>query len=341
MVNSSNPTASNCTVHSQHISISVVLTLVFLVGFGLNVFSLWVFCCRVRHWNSGTILQFNLALSDALATPASIMIAVYFANDASWPFGWFLCNVKITLLSVHFYGSILFLMLISIHRYVAVVRFNRHNLMKQKSFVKKLCGWIWIYVLAQGITYAVLLPSTKEDSHMQCLSIHQDGLTDAYFAINFVHFIVAFLLPFSISAICYGLLASSVSQINTSTAHGPAVKAKSLKMIAVCLVIFGLCFLPLNVTRTVGVVVKRYYSDRCGVLDHVETAYYVCWIFAGVNCSLDPLIYFFGSHNFRTVIRRSLKVLHGEKDNDNRNESETISHTGRRNINTVNNEATL
>lgn len=338
MVNSS--TVSNCSVEPQHVSVTVLLTLVFLVGFGFNIFCLWVFCYRVRHWNSGTILQFNLALSDALAAPATTMVAVYFANDASWKFGRGLCVVKITLLTVHFFGSIFFLMLISIHRYVAVVHFNRRNLMKQKSFVKKLCGGIWILALAQGVIYAAVLPSTKQDSHMQCLNIHQDKLTDAYFAINFVFFIIGFLLPFSVSVICYCLLASSVSQISTSTVHGPAVKAKSLRMITVCIVIIGLCFLPLNITRTIAVVMKKFYSNKCDALDHVEAAYYVCWIFAGINCSLDPLIYFFGSNSFRTVIRRSLKVLQVEKDNDNRNE--TISHTGRGNTgeNIVNNETT-
>lgn len=332
---------SECKFEPQPQSITVILILVFLVGFGLNIFSLWVFCRRIRHWNSGTILQFNLALSDALGTPGSILVAVSFFT--SLPFGKFFCTVKIIVLSLHFYGSIFFLMLISIHRYVAVVHFNRHNFMKQKSFVKKLCGCMWTILLAKGVIFAILLPQTTEDDHTQCLSIHQGNLTHAhrYFIINFVLFIVGFLLPFSVSAVCYGLLASSVSQINTSTAHGPAVRTKSLRMIAVCLLIFGLCFLPLNVTRTIGVVLRIYYPCKCDVLDRVEVAYYICWIFAGVNCSLDPLIYFFGSHNFRTVIRRSLKLLKGQKDTENKNESETISHTGRRNIKAVNNETTL
>ncbi|XP_062400012.1 P2Y purinoceptor 4 [Sardina pilchardus] len=324
--NSSSQT-TDCTPEVQHVSLAVFITLVFVVGFCLNGFSLWVFCCRMPRWNSGTVLQFHLALSDALATPATIMAAVYFANDSSWPFGRFLCQVKIGLLSAHFYGSTLFLMLISIHRYVAVVHFNRSSLMKQKTFVKKVCVGIWIFLLAKGIIYGYLLPSTTEKSrHVQCLTIHQKQLVDSYFVINFILFIVGFLLPFSVSAACYGLLASSVSQINPSTAHGPAVKSKSLRMIAVCLLIFGLCFLPLNVTRTIGVVVKRFYPDSCDVLRQVETAYYVSWILGGVNCCLDPLIYFFGSNNFRRTIWKSLKISREEK----RSESETISQTGRR-----------
>ncbi|KAL2092231.1 hypothetical protein ACEWY4_012029 [Coilia grayii] len=325
--NTSNNT-SDCSPAVKHVSLAVCLSLVFVVGFCLNCFSLWVFCHRIRDWSSGTVLQFNLALSDGLATPATVMAAVYFAKN-SWPFGRFLCQVKIVLLSAHFYGSILFLMLISIHRYVVVVHFNQSSLMKQKAFVKKLCGGIWILLLTNGIIFATLLPSSTENKHIQCLSIFQKEHTVTLFVINFVLFIVGFLLPFSVSAACYGLLARSVSQISASTVHGPAVKSKSLRMISICLLIFGLCFMPLNVSRTIGVVLKMFHLYRCDVLQRVEIVYYVSWVLGGVNCCLNPLIYFFGTSNFRKNIKKSLKHRVDETI-DKRSESETVSHTSKR-----------
>uniref|UniRef100_A0A3Q3IT34 G-protein coupled receptors family 1 profile domain-containing protein n=1 Tax=Monopterus albus TaxID=43700 RepID=A0A3Q3IT34_MONAL len=316
--NSSNNSGA-CLGENQHVSITILLCLVFFLGFLLNIFSLWVFCCRLPRWTSGTILQFHLGLSDAIATPVTPLMAVYFAMGNDWPFGQFLCQVKITLLSSHFYGSTIFLTLISIHRYMAVVHFNRSSCMKRKQFIKKLCAGVWSMLLIQAVIYAFVLPPSKERGNSQCLSIHQKNLTDTYFVINFFLFIFGFLLPFFVSAVCYGRLANTLTHLNISTAKGLKVKMKSQRMIGMCLVIFGLCFLPLNVVRTVGVVFKKYYPQKCHVLLQIESAYYASWILAGVNSCLDPLLYCFGSQNFRDAFG-SLRI--GHRDVPNRSDSE-------------------
>ncbi|XP_063752547.1 P2Y purinoceptor 2 isoform X3 [Eleginops maclovinus] len=260
--NGSNDSGS-CVGGAQHVSITVLLCLVFFLGFLLNTFSLWVFCCRMPCWSCGTTLQFHLALSDAIATPVTPMMAVYFAMGNHWPFGRFLCQVKIALLISHFYGSTIFLTLISIHRYVAVVHFNRGSCMKR------------------------------------------------------------FLLPFLVSAVCYGRLVNSLTRLNISTPKGLNVKVKSQRMIAMCLLIFGMCFLPLNVVRTVGVVLKKYYPQQCKVLLQMETAYYASWILAGVNSCLDPLLYCFGTHKVREAFQ-SFRIGRGEVMA--RNDSETTAN---------------
>ncbi|KAK9974960.1 hypothetical protein ABG768_023024 [Culter alburnus] len=334
--NSSNASQGNtCSPEPEHVSLAVILCLVYLLGLLLNGFSLWVFTCRIHKWNSGTILQFNLALSDAIITPLTPLMAVYFAMD-DWIFGGFICQLKIAVLSVHFSGSVIFLTLISIHRYMTVVHFRRSSLMKRKTFVKKLCAGIWCFLIILGIIYGCLLPVTTEKTSvtekMQCLTIHQTTLTDAYFIINFVFFFFWCILPLTISVFCYSRLASSLSRININSVQGQSVKNKSLKMIGICLVIFGLCFLPLNVVRTIGVVVKKYHPKECMLLLRLQTAYYVCYILAGINCCLDPLIYFFGSSNFIKAFRRSLRVIGVKNNVENKIESETLSQTGNKNV---------
>lgn len=296
-----------CEPESQHISIAVTLCLVFLGGAVLNSFSLWVFWFRMKHWSAGTILQFHLGLSDAIVTPVTPLMATYFAMGSCWPFGQFLCQLKIALLSVHFYGSIMFLTLISIHRYMAVVRHKSGYAMKRTAFIRKVCGAVWLLLLAQGASCFVLLGTSQVGNCTQCLSIHQGEYIEAYFVINFILLFPAFLVPFSIAAACYCRLACSVSRINATSAKGQAIKARSLKMVAVCLLIFGLCFAPLNATRTMGVVIKKFYPEQCSLLLKVETSYYVAWILACANCCFDPLLYCFGSPDFNRAMHCSLK----------------------------------
>lgn len=321
-----------CPPEVQHVSLTVFLCLVYMIGLLLNGFSLWVFIFRMKKWNAGTVLQFNLAVSDALASLATPLMAAYFVNGNNWEFGSFLCELKIALLSAHFYGSIMFLTLISIHRYVVVVHFKRSSPMKRKAFVKKLCFGVWCFLIVSAIAYGILLPVTKEDGHKQCLSIHQSKLTNVYFIINFVLFGLGFLVPFSVAVVCYSCLARSVTQVNIVSLQGQSIKRKSLRTVGVCLVIFGLCFLPLNVTRTVGVIVKKYYPEQCHLLLQVETMYYSSYVLAGVNCCLDPLIYFFGSHSFNKAFRASVKKRARHQERGNRTESETTSFSTNRNV---------
>ncbi len=329
------PNASHvdtCPPEPQHMSLAVILCLVYLLGLLLNGFSLWVFTCRIHKWNSGAVLQFNLAISDAIITPLTPLMAAYFAMDSNWIFGNFTCQLKIAVLNIHFNGSVIFLTLISVHRYVSVVHFNRSSLIKRKIFVKKLCAGIWCFLIITGISLGWLLPVTTEENHRQCLTIHQTRLTDAYFIINFVIFFFWCILPLTILVFCYSRLASSVSRININSAQGQSVKNKSMRMIGICVFIFGLCFLPLNVVRTIGVVVKKYHPSKCRLLLQLQTAYYACYILAGINCCLDPLIYFFGSRNFIKAFRRSLKVIGVRRNVENKIESETVSQSVNRNV---------
>lgn len=314
--NSSN---DSCLQESQHMSIPCLMCLVYLLGFILNTFSLWVFCCRLPCWTSGTILQFHLALTGTIATPVAPMMVVYFVRGNDWPLGHFMCQVKIALFSSHIYGSIMFLTLISIHRYIVVVRYNQRSCMKQKHFVRWLCAGVWSVLLIQSLIYAFKLPTSTEGSKKQCLSIHQKDHKDSYFVINFILFIFGFLIPFLVSAVCYSRLANVLTRLNINTAKGLRVKERSQRMISVCLLIFGLCFLPLNVARTLAVVLVKHFPGRCDVLLQAETVYYASWILVGVRSCLDPLLYCFGSQNFKDALQ-SFRIKLG--DQPNRSDSE-------------------
>lgn len=306
--NASSSTNQTCSVEPQPAIISVMICLVPMLGLLLNIFSMWVFKYRTSEWKSGTVLQFHLAISDLILCPLAPFLTVYFALG-HWPFGRLMCHLKIILMTMHFYGSILFLTLISIHRYISVVYHSQEFRVKQKDFVKKLCVGVWVVVLIKGVVCSVLL-DTKAEGHIAlCLSIHQGSNIEVYFVVNFVLLVPGFLIPFTISLVCYLRLVRSMSSINICHQKGKLMKSKSHKMVAVCLLIFGLCFTPMNVIRTVLVVIKKFYPAHCRLLLQVETSYYASWILSSANCCLDPLIYCFASQNFTAAFRSSLRKI--------------------------------
>ncbi|XP_073696162.1 lysophosphatidic acid receptor 6-like [Garra rufa] len=304
----SGDTSMFCPINPQHISISLLICLTFLVGLLLNIFSLWVFTCKTPEWTSSTVFQVHLAVSDVIICPMGPFMAVYY-HTANWIFGKALCRLKIALMTFHIDSSILFLTLISVHRYVVVVRYNQDSYMNRKDFVQKLCFGVWLLVLVKGTVLATILDTSTVDNYTLCLSFQQRQYTDFFFLVNFTVLIPGLLLAFIVSAICYSLLVRSMSRLDISHDSGQAIKNKSCKMVAVCLAIFVVCFTPMSVVRSVGLVVKKFFPLECSLFLKLETAYYVSWVLAGANCCLDPIIYCFSCQKFMKTFHISLRRI--------------------------------
>ncbi|XP_067397731.1 P2Y purinoceptor 4-like [Emydura macquarii macquarii] len=301
-------TSTECKPQVLHPTIPILLSMLFLACLVLNSASLWIFWFHIKKWNSGMILQFNLALVDALLTPIVPLMVAYFSLGNSWPFGQFLCQLQVFLLSTHLYGSVYFLMLVSIHRYLAVVHYSTRTLWKKKSFLKKLSLFVWLVLCIQGLPFFIILKTSFLNGSVKCLSIHQSELAYLYLYYNMFIVTVSFLLPFGISLTCYALLGAAIAKMSSVSLRGRVMKTKSLQMITVSLVIFVICFVPLHVCRTVGVIVK-YYDISCELLHQVEIAYYASWIFTMVNGCLNPLLYNFANEKFNESVSKSLRKL--------------------------------
>ncbi|XP_009895150.2 P2Y purinoceptor 2-like [Dryobates pubescens] len=274
--------------------------------------SFWVFCFRIKQWDSGTILQFSLVLGDILIIPAAPLRISYFSLGNQWLFGQFLCQLEVFLHSTHMYSSIYFLMVICIHRYFVVVSYKSKTLWKEKSFLIKLSLFIWLILFIQGLPYFFLLKTSVIDGSAKCLNIHQSDLSSVYFFYNAVLVVFSFLLPFAISLTFGVLLGAAINQVAKKGFRGKKMKSRSLQMITVSLVIFAACFGPLHICRTIAIAVK-YYGLACKLLQQAELAYYISWVFTMANTCLDPLIYVFANDKFKKSFADSFRKRWGRR----------------------------
>uniref|UniRef100_H3BA74 G-protein coupled receptors family 1 profile domain-containing protein n=1 Tax=Latimeria chalumnae TaxID=7897 RepID=H3BA74_LATCH len=302
----SNQSVNNDTCQPQSINhfVPIFLSFVFLGGFIINCISLWIFWFRIKHWNAGMVLQFNLALTDSIITPAAPLIIIYSMVD-DWTFGEFPCQLKVFLLSTHMYGSIYFLTLISVHRYITIVHSTKRTIFTRKTVMKKVSIAVWICLLLQGIPFFFVLKTTKINSDTKCLSFHQTDMAVLYFVWNWIIFFTGMLIPFGVCLTCYGLLSTYISKMNTCNTKSKEAKVKSLQTIAMSLLIFIICYVPVHVTRTMGVTIKLLFPANCALLERVEVVYYITWMISGVNCCLDPILYCFASDKFSDTFRKS------------------------------------
>ncbi|XP_078496977.1 P2Y purinoceptor 1-like [Lissotriton helveticus] len=297
MNSTSSENGTYCPSHVLHPFIPTLLTIIFVFGFILNTVSLWIFWFHIKKWSSGMVLQFNLALIDAIITPVAPMVITYFFLDNHWPFGNFLCQLNVFFLSTHLYGSIYFLALISIHRYMAIVCHHRKSCFKRKSFIINICLAAWLILFFQGFVFFFSQKTTVVDNTIKCLNIHQGDMVHLFFYWQMLSLFPSFLLPFTISLTCYVRLGVFVSKMSSSNLRGQMMRTRSVQIITVSLVIFVICFLPIHISRTLEVIIK-YFSMSCNLLHKVEIACYISWVFTAANCCLDPLLYIFSTEIF-------------------------------------------
>uniref|UniRef100_A0A8D0DKM5 G-protein coupled receptors family 1 profile domain-containing protein n=1 Tax=Salvator merianae TaxID=96440 RepID=A0A8D0DKM5_SALMN len=303
---SSENNATQCQPQQLHVAIPVLLAIFSMGGFIFNSISLWIFWFVIKRWNSGIMLQFNLALADAIILPVCPLMVTYFSLGNHWPFGEFLCQVQVFLLSTHLYGSIYFLMLISVHRYQAIVHYSSRSLWRKKSFLKKLALVVWVLLFLQGLPLFFYLKTSVSGKSVKCLSIHQSEMIYLYLILGIILAVCCFLLPFMVSLTSYVMLGMHVAKINQASLQGRVMKTRSIQMVTVALVIFAICFAPLHVFRTVGTIVK-YYRMSCELLRHIEMGYYISLVLTMMNCCLDPFIYNFANEKFHKSFSHALR----------------------------------
>ncbi|XP_018422759.1 PREDICTED: P2Y purinoceptor 4-like [Nanorana parkeri] len=299
----SNYTGNTAGCQPQPINdfIAIFLSFIYFIGFVLNCISLWIFWFKVKPWNSMVVLQFNLAISDAIITPAAPLIVMYYLTD-NWTYGLFLCRFKVFLLSTNMYGSIYFLTIISIHRYFTIAHNLKRLVLGRKPFITKLCLFIWGCLLCQGIPFFFVLKTTKVQNITKCLSFHKNDEPHLFFAWNWVILFTGLLIPFSITLVCYSLLIKYMRKVSPMNTLSTVMVSKSVRTITISLIIFIICYIPIHITRTLGVTIMLFFPDFCSLLRSVEAAHYFTWMLSGTNCCLDPLLYCFASRRFKCTL---------------------------------------
>ncbi|XP_063791846.1 P2Y purinoceptor 4-like [Pseudophryne corroboree] len=310
----------------------IILSIIIFVGFMFNCISLWIFWFRVKQWNSTVVLQFNLAISDALVTPAAPLIIVYLLTG-HWTFGTFLCQCKVFLLSTHTYGSIYFLTLISAHRYFTVA--VKRTAWTKKPFITKLCLAVWGCLLLQGFSFFFVVKMTEVHGVTKCLSFQQSEQEVLYLAGNVVVLFFGALIPFSIILVCYSLLSRYILTVNPMNTLSKVMVSKSIQTIFISLILFIICYIPVHITRAMAATLKLFFPDLCSLLDRVEVAYYVTWILTQTNCLIDPILYCFASDRFRNTFTGWCRSLYScgnsqrsstDEAHDNQVESASLFH---------------
>ncbi|KAL7859254.1 hypothetical protein SRHO_G00144010 [Serrasalmus rhombeus] len=139
----------------------IVLTIVVLLSLIGNVLVLVMFGLFENLKSLTNIFILNLALSDLIFT-LGLPFWAYLHFMWSWTFGDFMCKSVNFIFSAGFHSSIVFLMLMSIERYVAVVH-PRSDWNRWQRFVFPVITWVFSFAAASPeLLYSEVTPDPKD-----------------------------------------------------------------------------------------------------------------------------------------------------------------------------------
>ncbi|KAG8445280.1 hypothetical protein GDO86_010168 [Hymenochirus boettgeri] len=274
--------------HNIYTSVYIV---VFIFGLLFNGTALYVFFVVNKKKGIATTCLINLAIADLTFICFLPLRIAYYRNGATWIFGDALC--RITTYSFYFsmYSSILILASISIFRYFAVVFPGSVN----ARTAVKVCTVVWIF---SGVSTSPFFLSGTQDRENVTRCFEPSGKLPwaKIMYINYYALICGFLAPFSVTMVFNGLLIRHIRNMPLKKTH----IRKHMIMIALVLLVFSVCFLPYHIQRTVHLHYLVHHPSVCSLHDVLQRTVVATLCLAILNSCLDPLLYVFIGHGFKS-----------------------------------------
>ncbi|XP_051520868.1 cysteinyl leukotriene receptor 2 isoform X2 [Myxocyprinus asiaticus] len=267
---------------------------------------------RKMMFSPVNILMLNLLVSDLMLVCSLPLRAAYYLMDSHWVFGDITCRIMSYVLYINMYGSVYFLMVLSVVRFVAIVKPFRyiHWQSSQRAWI--ICFIIWLIVSVASIP--LLRAGTYQDKFgkTRCLELDSSVLKTIIVLNRSVMFL-AFVLPFAVISVCYIYAAFYLLKLRKARPNQRSQlnHKKSCSLVIIVLLIFLICFMPYHVVRTLFLeaemdVTKNGYGGSCHYIKRLREAAVITHCLASGNSCLDPLLFLFAGENFMNFWRQNM-----------------------------------
>ncbi|XP_075441131.1 somatostatin receptor type 3-like [Ascaphus truei] len=282
--------------------IPLVYLVVCAVGLWGNTLVIYLAWRSPTGQNSVTALYIlNLALADDLFMLGLPFLAAQNALNY-WPFGSPACRLVMTLDAVNQFTSIFCLTVLSLDRYLAVVRPAQSASWRRPKVAKcvNLAVWILSFLVVLPVVFFSGVPGVSGTCHIAWPEPTQAWRT------GFILYTAAlgFFCPLLVICICHLLivaqLRSSGKRVRVAPNRRQGPERKVTKMVALTVTAFILCWFPFYALNIVNLLWPLPMGSKLnGLYSFVVALSYA-------NSCLNPIIYALLARPFQRGLRRFL-----------------------------------
>ncbi|XP_036447737.1 chemokine XC receptor 1-like [Colossoma macropomum] len=258
------------------------------------------------------IFILNLALSDLIFILGLTIWASYFIWR--WTCVDFMCKTVNFIFSAGFYSSIVFLTLMTIKRYVAVVHPLSDWSRWQSFTVIPIIAWVVSFLAALPEFSIIGDPIYPDILYCQYFTI--SGILGVTYEQN-----IFLVVAFSVMSFCFIRILLTIIKAQTKKKH------RTVRLVFCMVVVSFVNWAPYNIVVFLQTLTHHQieFFTQCSVFAHLKYAYHLCRLLAISHCCVNPVIYIFASKKARNHLKALLQKIFQRQTNTEFHQAEIHS----------------
>ncbi|XP_062843910.1 P2Y purinoceptor 13-like [Trichomycterus rosablanca] len=282
-------------------------TALFLAAIVLNSLAAWVFF-QIPSSSTFMVYLKNVVAADLLMTLAVPVKVLTDAGMGSIALRAFYCRYAGVLFYITMYISILLLGLISLDRYLKIVRPFGKCALQSVGVGKAVCAGVWVIMLSLALPNVILTnrePPVSSKGRLKCSSMKNALGLRWHEGFNYFCQVI-FWGVLGLMAVCYTFISRKVYEsYRASRGSSGAASRRTKSKVFVVVGVFFVCFAPFHLARVPYTLTQTRNTTLCWAQNQLYLAKEITLWLSATNICLDPLIYVF----LCSVFRRKLIAM--------------------------------
>eukprot|EP00063_Salmo_salar_P044210 XP_014019045.1 PREDICTED: succinate receptor 1 isoform X2 [Salmo salar] len=303
----------NCTMLNDFLLeyyLTPAYALEFALGFPSNLLVVlgYVFC--LPEWKSTNVYLFNLAVSDLIFLCTLPRLSYLYANAQSEDnvFG---CIINRYILHTNLYSSILFMVWVSMDRFLLVRHPSRlHFLLTNKAALcLSLMTWVAVNMQVAPLMFYMVQDMQKGNWSL-CKDFGSLGVMENLLGYSMGLTVTGYLLPLlGLGFFSYHI--NRLLRVQAEVIQGTRTSfRRPVRVVSAVAAMFLVLYLPYHLLRNVRIASRHPWAglSDCHKI-YIESAYILTRPVAFVHSVINPVFYFFMGDKFRDLLLAKIRSL--------------------------------
>lgn len=274
--------------------------ILFIFALILNSLAAWIFF-KIPSTSTFVVLLKNVVVADLLMTLTIPLKILTDAGVGPWQLRAFYCRYSAVLFYITMYISIILLGLISLDRYLKIVRPFGKSVLQRVRVSQILSAGVWVIMLSLALPNVILSdqPPKFSGGRLKCTSMKSDAGLRWHEGFNYFCQVI-FWGTLALMVVCYTFISKKVYEsYRASKSRSQAATRRTKAKVFVVVGVFFICFAPFHFTRVPYTLTQTRGSSHCRAQNALYIAKETTLWLSATNVCLDPLIYVFLCKVFR------------------------------------------
>lgn len=287
----------------------------FCLGFPGNLLVVlgYIFCLPV--WHSCHIYLFNLAVSDLVFVCTLPHLSNVYANDQSMKSP-IMCVINRYILHVNLYSSILFMVWLSMDRFLLVRHPMRNHRLLNRRAALVVTGLSWLVVNVEVAPLMLLMiQDLQRDNWRHCKDFSSLKGDISTFVYSLGLTLTGYVLP--LLALCaFTCQIAHLLRVQERAMQGRAASFKRpVRVVALAAAMFLVLYTPYHLMRNIRIASTQVWMGvDPSTLKHIKALYILTRPLAFLHSVINPVFYFLMGDKFTALFFVKMRKLIGKAD---------------------------